>query len=401
MGGQYGNKRAITPEREQEVIELYQREHCARVVADVFGVSDETIRRILKRNGIPRRKPKREKPKAENPNNKPKGIDRQKVGELYQSGVSIQEIANRFGCTYRSVSYHLEKLGLHKRNEGRTLTETIDAIEREYVDGASCYELGDKYGVNPATVSKWMRKRGYHRGKGGGDSSRGGIATAQKTRERMVERFRDNPNVELLEYGHPSKVRCTKCGTEYGWTRDSWKAIEPCPSCRERKSEQTRVDRERKLYERSQQLEAAREWRLSVPRVCKECGDPFWSDRPSASYCCDACRGRAKNRAAEQRRQRRGTARGYRHRMRVTVTSSTYDRTVTLGEVYKKYGGRCCACGCMTYRTKKHAPNRATLDHIVALANNGTHTWDNVQLLCSECNSMKRDVGQMRLPLAV
>jgi 5-methylcytosine-specific restriction endonuclease McrA len=33
--------------------------------------------------------------------------------------------------------------------------------------------------------------------------------------------------------------------------------------------------------------------------------------------------------------------------------------------------------------------------------NYGTHTWDNVQLLCSDCNSKKRDLGQMRLPMAI
>ena len=86
--------------------------------------------------------------------------------------------------------------------------------------------------------------------------------------------------------------------------------------------------------------------------------------------------------------------------MRIKVTKSTYDRTVTLDAVYKKYRGRCCECGCQTTRTSDYDPRQATLDHIIALANNGTHTWDNVQLLCSECNSNKRDLGQMRLAIA-
>jgi 5-methylcytosine-specific restriction endonuclease McrA len=50
-------------------------------------------------------------------------------------------------------------------------------------------------------------------------------------------------------------------------------------------------------------------------------------------------------------------------------------------------------------RSKHYNPQRATLDHVIALANNGTHTWDNVQLLCSDCNSKKRDLGQMRLAI--
>ena len=85
--------------------------------------------------------------------------------------------------------------------------------------------------------------------------------------------------------------------------------------------------------------------------------------------------------------------------MRVVVSADTYDRSVTLSSVYRKFGGRCCLCGRRTFRTSEYSPSRATLDHIIALANNGTHTWDNVQLLCADCNSKKRDLGQMRLAI--
>jgi 5-methylcytosine-specific restriction endonuclease McrA len=40
-----------------------------------------------------------------------------------------------------------------------------------------------------------------------------------------------------------------------------------------------------------------------------------------------------------------------------------------------------------------------TIDHIIALANGGTDTYDNVQLACKHCNSKKRDKGQMRLAI--
>ena len=37
-------------------------------------------------------------------------------------------------------------------------------------------------------------------------------------------------------------------------------------------------------------------------------------------------------------------------------------------------------------------PNYPTLDHVVALANGGGHTWENVRVACGECNSRKRDL---------
>ena len=33
-----------------------------------------------------------------------------------------------------------------------------------------------------------------------------------------------------------------------------------------------------------------------------------------------------------------------------------------------------------------------TVDHIIALKNGGTHTWDNVQCAHAICNSNKRDL---------
>lgn len=212
----------------------------------------------------------------------------------------------------------------------------------------------------------------------------------------------DGDTLELVEYGEKLTLRCKACGHVFTRVKGSYNHRFTCPHCYEEDLRRQAEAKARKKYERQQQLEAAREWRLSVPRICKECGQPFYSEYEGAAYCSDGCKRRASNRKAAERKKRRGDGAGsYRHRMRIKRTPATYDRTVTLGAVYKKYGGRCCQCGRMTYRTMGYAPNQATLDHIVALANNGTHTWDNVQLLCSDCNSMKRDVGQMRLPLAV
>jgi hypothetical protein len=153
-------------------------------------------------------------------------------------------------------------------------------------------------------------------------------------------------------------------------------------------------------YEHEQQLEAAREWRLSVPRVCKECGEPFYSEYPTAVYCSDGCRKRANNRKNEERKKRNGrNACSYRHRMRIEKTPETYDPSVTLDALYKRKRGKCAMCGCKTVRSSHYSPRWATLDHIVALGNNGTHTWDNMRLACHECNTRKRDLGQMRLAI--
>lgn len=152
----------LTPEIECAICERYEQVERARILVDEFGVSDQTIYRVLKKHGIPRTH-RHPKPKGSGSNHK--NIDRNEVIELYRAGHSQTEIADRLGCSQNSVYYHLTKHGILKRRK-RVSDSTIDEIEREYLAGASTYQLGEKYGVRHETISTWMRKRGHRRGKG-------------------------------------------------------------------------------------------------------------------------------------------------------------------------------------------------------------------------------------------
>lgn len=409
--GTMGRPKAFTPEQELAVCEMYERVERTVPVAEAFKVSAQTICRVLEKHGIPRthrhpesrkerRKEQRRKRRLEQQDNVIDWTDEMVDGvvRLYESGLSCSKIGDRYHCSWMTIERRLKERGVKLRGKGSSVDALMPQIMELHKQGLSDYEIASELGIGRDAVNYRLQKAGIHRGKGYG-MHEGRIKSMRKQAIARFEFIADR--FELLDYmdaGH-ALVHCKTCGAEFNWCSDTWEAKEPCPECR---AANVQAQSERKQYEREQQREAAREWRLSVPRICKECGEPFYSERSEASYCCDACRKRVKNRKAAERRKRRGEGAGsYCHRMRITRTPATYDRTVTLGAVYKKFGGRCCACGCMTYRTKEYAPNQATLDHKIALANNGTHTWDNVQLLCSDCNSMKRDVGQMRLPLAV
>lgn len=55
-----------------------------------------------------------------------------------------------------------------------------------------------------------------------------------------------------------------------------------------------------------------------------------------------------------------------------------------LAEILKMQGGKCAYC-----RSRFGKSLRATLDHIVALKNGGSHDRRNLQFLCATCNSKK------------
>lgn len=224
---------------------------------------------------------------------------------------------------------------------------------------------------------------------------RGAKVLKDKCRDRVISKLvEDGDTIELVGYGEKLTLHCKVCGHEFTHAKSGYKHRFTCPECAAREIERQRAE---KKYARQQQIEAAREWLASTPRICKECGETFYSEYEGAAYCSDRCRKAMRNRKSAERKRRNGAGNNHRRRMRIKVTRETYDPSVTLEAVYRKFGGRCCQCGRRTHRTKQYSPSQATLDHKIALANNGTHTWDNVQLLCAECNSVKRDLGQMRL----
>lgn len=397
--GVMGN-RLFTPEQELEIVARYEQVETARVVAEEFGTSGETIRRILKRHGVQRthRHPRESKQR----NWFDKSLLPVAIG-MYRQGSNYKRIGDELGYSPGTIYNHLKAAGAIGNGACQLDRKQIAEICRLYDEGKTNREIAEQFGVCPQTITKVAKRNGLKmRGKEH-NSYVGGAALAAKAHAEGIAKFSSVADVvELLDYVNAdhATVRCLKCGETFNWGRSTWDADEPCPTCREKAIEEARAKREAEKLERKLEYEKKRQLLLSTPRTCKECGSTFYSEYDGATYCSEGCRRKSKNRQDTQRKRERGITRSkYRHRMRIPITPETYDRSVTLDAVFKKYHGRCCSCGRKTVRTKKHDPLQATLDHIIALGNNGTHTWDNVQLLCSECNSYKRDLGQIRLAI--
>ena len=130
-----------------------------------------------------------------------------------------------------------------------------------------------------------------------------------------------------------------------------------------------------------------------VEAECRWCGSSF--DRRSlgasrymcSQSCADAAAAKARRTGRKKRR--------------------ALERGAKMGEaidplaVFDRDGWRCGVCGCKTQKTKRgtYHPKAPELDHIVALASGGAHTWGNVQCACRECNGKKgaASYGQLHL----
>ena len=234
---------------ESRILELYEKYETCREVAKELGITNENVRRVLIKHGVPRT----HRHEAHKPRKTAKRMPshcRSKycaaVAVMLREvlGMPTHDISEASGIPSASVVNILNrkrpdlKLDRCQRVKG----ETIDAIERDYLTGASTYELGRKYNLHHATISHLMIKRGHVRGKGDpfGNKRRHDEAVARFMAEydqecvdsmkrhsvrryyRINSRPRDNGITWRKIAERNGSMRCEICGTECDPADKSW-----------------------------------------------------------------------------------------------------------------------------------------------------------------------------------
>lgn len=132
--------------------------------------------------------------------------------------------------------------------------------------------------------------------------------------------------------------------------------------------------------------------------VCLPCGRTFKPVRTGGrwSRLCSAACAKDRKRASLAYRNRKRTEAGRRLRRvekaaRRARQRTTQRQAVDPFKVFERDGWRCQACGCDTPRQLRGlmVPSAPELDHVIPLALDGSHTYDNTQCLCRACNGRK------------
>lgn len=142
--------------------------------------------------------------------------------------------------------------------------------------------------------------------------------------------------------------------------------------------------------------------------ACSWCGAEFARLAPYQRVCGDECAnavaGAAKDRARDRAKETRKTSpsrRAYKKRRKAIERGARRAECVDPLKVFARDGWRCQMCGSKTPERLRGTYNSRApeLDHIIALANGGSHTYANTQCLCRSCNSRKgaSDFGQLNL----
>lgn len=279
-------------------------------------------------------------------------IDRDELTRLGDSGMTIKQIAEHFGCSARVINRRREEFGI-KYGRGHSpanIAANHDPKRREVKNLPPFEPLGAR-------------------------------------ESKFIKRLAKDPRTEMYEYigGYKSKdekltVRCKKCGEQKEMTPgqlfDGRIGHHVCLNC-------LRITREREGEERRAALREHEAEEFLKDKTCKTCGRIYHSKSDTSKYCSKECRRKRKDHS---------------HRGRARYYGVEYDPSITWKTLAKKLGHcNCQICGEPCDPSDKSWAGSfgslyPTVDCIVAMKNGGGYVWDNVQLAHAMCNSAKRDL---------
>lgn len=139
---------------------------------------------------------------------------------------------------------------------------------------------------------------------------------------------------------------------------------------------------------------------------CRRCGETFNRSQEGASrYLCSIkCADEAKRESRRKSRKTPAVAaarKADKKRRKALARGAQGGELVDVARVFERDGYRCGICGNKTLKSKRGTchPRAPELDHIVAIALGGSHTYANVQTACRSCNGRKgaAALGQLHL----
>lgn len=223
-----------------------------------------------------------------------------------------------------------------------------------------------------------------------------------KNKIRDIKRRNNLERKEYLKSYNRIEKTCVNCNESFDCYRRSNKTV--CDSCLNKikeENKQTKKEikqlannlfKELKQLKKSQQKLIDKQEKIKErTKECSTCGSAFVGASVLSAYCSPKCRNKAENRKKEIRKGKRGE---------LILSNGNVDADISLEKLVLRDNNTCYLCGeqCDNddyivtdeghYITGNHYPS---IDHVVAIANGGTHTWDNVLLAHRICNSIKSD----------
>lgn len=145
-----GGERSLTPDKREELLAAYSPGVTLTSLAEQFGVSRGTVRRLLATQDITA--PSRALLNEEQAKD---------AVRMYQEGLSVARIGRELGTGTCSARTALRNAGIEVKERFGSVSKTNSAeIVKARQNGKSVAEIAEQFGVTSQTVRNHLRKAG-------------------------------------------------------------------------------------------------------------------------------------------------------------------------------------------------------------------------------------------------
>lgn len=322
------------------IIEQYYNLKSCRAVAELYGCSEYTIRKILIENNIDRTGWKGKK--SQTPRKKKEPVKYIKVCAYCNNEFEAKSIAKKYCCTTcKDIAYRISK-GIVVNTNPKPFKKI-------------CIICGQEFETRRETT----------------------VCCSPK-----CSQAKQNARKKPLSDNYIKK-QCVICGSTFTTKQPSQ------VTCGIICADIHKQDMRKKRHIRARDLRREEKGLYIVDRKCEICGQTFSCfNTETRKTCSTECSAKLK----KQKRRVRDKSRELLKR-----TSKIYDFDITLETLYQRDNGICYICGKVCdwsdgeWRNGNFYTgfNYPTIEHITPLALGGSHSWDNVRLACFKCNIHK------------
>jgi DNA-binding CsgD family transcriptional regulator len=187
---------------EEEVIRAYEEGGTAEEVGRMLGIAHSTVRRVLKRHGIPgRRRGRKIGPPSQ------RNLE---IAAIYQSGKTLQQTGAQFGVTRERVRQIIGRVGVPSRPAGPgnspLTSERREEAVRLYRKGKSRAAVAAMLRMGPKTVRQILDAEGVAHHKCG-------------RRSRPEQRRRQKAMVQMYQRGETLTAVARAFHASVAWVR--------------------------------------------------------------------------------------------------------------------------------------------------------------------------------------
>ena len=286
---------------------------------------------------------------------------------------------------------------------GRFTNEEIEKLTDLYYKNYSFGEIGRELGRSGQVIGKKVKLLGLNR-----ETTTMNCEYCNKEFEKLfncgvVKRFcSENCKHKARRKRNPKPPKianCKYCNSSYIKRYTSLYCSDEC-----------RKEHYRKQYNRKRTIKLYR-------YKCIECGKHGYSKRKK-DYCSDKCSDMAysKKRQMKSRRfkkclychhwhyksrvycsdecskrnMKRNQVIAKTKRMTKARQNGQFDADIDIYKLIERDGEQCYLCGdTVHFNVHYNDPKYPTIEHVLAIANGGTHSWENVKVACRDCNNHK------------